>query len=103
MMMAKRNLDGMLVAVFASLLFIGRSADPSKQWPIIVQIGLGVMCVLAGFRAIHFWRMMNNAASDSLGIRVGLRGGHHPPRRASDYEDWCRSVGLDPYSAEDGS
>lgn len=103
LMMAKRNQDGMLVAVSGCLLFIGRSTDPSKQWPMIVQIGLVVVCVLALVRAIHFWRMMNQAASDTLGIKIGWRRGHHPPRKAAAYEDWCRSVGLDPYSAVRGT
>ena len=68
--------------------------------PVALQVLVGVLAVWAVVGVIVLWRLMDRAATQSLGIKVGLRNGRRPPRNNATYESWCHELGLTPYAAE---
>ena len=39
----------------------------------------------------------HRAVSTALGVPIGLRSNRPPPSKKSDYLDWCKRIGVEPY------
>jgi hypothetical protein len=98
--MWKRQQDGRLVTVCVGLIaIVAMVGNLHRPATIGVVVGLAFFGLLAGFRAVSWWQRMNLAASKALGVEVGWKPGHAPPRSPDAYEKWCEKNALTPYSA----
>jgi hypothetical protein len=98
-LMWKREQDGRFVIVLVCIAILVASTSHPESLILIVVVGCLAIGLLLTVRILSLTRKIYQAASVSLGIEVHRRSGHAPPRRQSDYEEWCQTNGLTPYSA----